>query len=577
MTGILPALSQGQAVSFFELRRPAESSIFIPNMKIALAQMNPTIGDFDGNLKRILDFADRAKGLQADLCVFPEMCLIGYPAHDLLERPTFIDRNLALLKELAGQVHSIGVIVGYVDRIQRRIGKDLRNCAALIDDGKIVSTHTKMLLPTYDIFDERRYFEPASEVHTVEFKGTKLGISICEDIWNDPEFWPKRLYDRDPVAEQVNAGAELLINISASPFTLSKRLLRPEMLRAAARDYGRPLIFVNQVGGNDDLVFDGHSLAYASDGTMLGRCVDFEEDLIVVDTENGTSEIHHCSETDEEAALKALTLGTRDYAHKCGFKSAVLGLSGGIDSALVAVIGARALGAENLLGVSMPSPYSSPGSITDAEALVKNLGIKYEQVRIDGLFKDFEEHLKPVFAGRQPDTTEENIQARIRGVILMALSNKFGHLLLTTGNKSEMAPGYCTLYGDMAGGLAVISDVPKTMVYRLCDYHQSREREIIPRSIITKPPSAELKPDQKDEDSLPPYPVLDAIIERFIERGMGVEEIMKDGFDRTLVEDVVRMIIRNEYKRRQMPPGLKITVKAFGPGRRIPIAQKWRS
>jgi NAD+ synthetase len=545
-------------------------------MKIALAQMNPTVGDFDGNLKRILDFIERAKKEQADLCVFPEMCLIGYPAHDLLERPAFIDRNLNALQELAAQVNGIGVIVGFVDRRQGNIGKDLRNCAALINEGKVVSTHTKMLLPTYDVFDERRFFEPATEVHSAEFKGTRLGISICEDIWNDPEFWPKRLYDRDPVAELVSAGADLLVNISASPFTLSKRLLRPEMLQAAARHYGKPLVFVNQVGGNDDLVFDGHSLAFAADGTMLARGVDFEEDLVVVDIETGTGEIHPCAETDEEAALKALTLGTRDYAHKCGFKSAVLGLSGGIDSALVAVIGARALGPENVLGVAMPSPYSSPGSISDAEALVKNLGIRYEQVRIDDLFKDFSEHLAPVFAGREPDTTEENIQARIRGVILMALSNKFGHLLLTTGNKSEMAPGYCTLYGDMAGGLAVISDVPKTMVYRLAK-EINREREVIPSTIINKPPSAELKPNQKDEDSLPPYPLLDGIIERFIERGMGVEEIVSEGYDRAIVEDVVRMIIRNEYKRRQMPPGLKISVKAFGPGRRIPIAQKWRS
>ena len=544
-------------------------------MKIALAQINPIVGDFDGNMKQILSFIEKARQKQADLCVFPEMCLVGYPAHDLLERPSFIDRNLRALDELAAQVHGIGVIVGYVDRNQRIVGKDLRNCAAFIYDGKVVSTHTKMLLPTYDVFDERRFFEPANEVHTVPFRGRQLGITICEDIWNDPEFWPKRLYDRDPVAELVNAGADILINISASPFTLSKRVLRPRMLQAAAKHYGKPLVFVNQVGGNDDLVFDGHSLAFGPDGYLWARAVDFKECFVMVDIGNASGEVLACSETDDEAALKALTLGTRDYALKCGFKSAVLGLSGGIDSALVAVLGARALGSQNVLGVSMPSPYSSPVSITYAEALVRNLGIQYEQVRIDGLFKEFNERLAPVFAGRQADITEENIQARIRGVILMALSNKFGHLLLSTGNKSEIAPGYCTLYGDMAGGLAVISDVPKTTVYRLVA-EINKNGEIIPSSTITKPPSAELKPDQKDEDSLPPYPVLDDIVEQFVERGMGIDEIVAKGYERSVVNDVVRMIIRNEYKRRQMPLGLKITVKAFGPGRRIPIAQKWR-
>jgi NAD+ synthase (glutamine-hydrolysing) len=503
------------------------------------------------------------------------MCVTGYPSHDLLEHAVFVDQNLKCLHALARQVHDIAVVVGYVSPNPEPVGKPMQNSAAFIKDGRIVSTHAKMLLPTYDVFDERRYFEPAREVHVAEFAGRRLGISICEDIWNDPDFWPKRIYERDPVAEQVSQGAEILINISASPFTLEKRSLRPEMLGSAARHYGRPLIFVNQVGGNDDLVFDGHSLAFGPQGELWARAAEFEEDLVVVDTNSGAGDTAELAATEEDAALEALVLGTRDYARKCGFRSAVLGLSGGIDSSLVAVIGARALGPDNVLGVSMPSRFSSPESTRDAEALVKALRIHYRSIPIDRLFTAFLGELAPVFEGREFDVTEENLQSRIRGVILMALSNKFGHLLLSTGNKSELATGYCTLYGDMAGGLSVLSDVPKTLVYRLARA-VNESAEVIPTSVLTKPPSAELKPDQTDEDSLPPYDKLDRALECFVEKRMDVAQIVGQGLDGNLVSDVVGMVIRSEYKRRQTAPGLKITAKAFGPGRRMPIAQKWQ-
>ncbi len=544
-------------------------------MKIALAQINPTVGDFEGNLRSIRDNIAKARAMGANLCVFPEMCITGYPSHDLLERAAYIDRNLEAVNALAREVRDIAVIVGFVSRNTNGVGKELHNSAALIKDGKIVSTHSKMLLPTYDVFDERRYFEPATEVHTAELDGRKLGMTICEDIWNDPDFWPKRLYDRDPVAELIEKGAEILINISASPFTLEKRTLRSEMIKSIAGNYKIPVLSSNQVGGNDDLVFDGHSLAYGPKGQLWARGAEFEEDLIVVDIDAGSGEVRDHSPTDEAAALKALALGTRDYTRKCGFNSAVLGLSGGIDSALVAAIGARSLGPENVLGVAMPSQFSSPESVEDARVLAENLGIQFQIIAIDSLYDTFVKQLSPVFEGREFDITEENIQARVRGVILMALSNKFGHLLLSTGNKSELATGYCTLYGDMAGGLAVLSDVPKTLVYRLAQ-EINREKEVIPRSTMQKPPSAELRPNQKDEDSLPPYVTLDSILSHYIEKGMDVDQIVKHGFDRKVVSEVVSMVIRNEYKRRQTAPGLKITVKAFGPGRRMPLAQKWR-
>jgi len=543
-------------------------------MKIALAQINTTVGDLDGNLDRVRRTLESARRHGADLCVFPELALTCYPPHDLLERSRFIDRNIETLDMLRADTADIAIIMGFAERNSGASGKGLRNSAALIDGGKVVSVHSKTLLPTYDVFDERRYFEPASKVHTVEFRGCRLGISICEDLWNDPDFWPHRRYDRDPIRELVDCGADLLINISASPFTLEKRKLRPEMLQAAARNYGRPILFVNQVGGNDDLVFDGHSLAVGPDGSIWARGREFEEDLVMVDTDAGSGDVFEPVKSDPAAAVEALVLGTRDYARKCGFGSAVLGLSGGIDSALTAVIGARALGHENLHGIVMPSRYTSDQSMRDAMGVAEALGIPVQLIPIDEIFDTFVEKLAPAFADRSPDVAEENLQARTRGVLLMALSNKFGHLLLTTGNKSELATGYCTLYGDMAGGLAVLGDVPKTMVYELCE-EINRQSPVIPRSILEKAPSAELRADQTDQDSLPPYEILDGILKLHIQEGLDSDEVVKQGFDRETVEKVLHLVRINEYKRRQTPPALKITSKAFGPGRRMPLAQKW--
>lgn len=543
-------------------------------MKIALAQINTTIGDFDGNVDKILEFANRARESGAELCVFPEQCIPGYPAHDLLERPRFIDHNLRALEKITTEVRGIAVIVGFAERYDAEWGKGLYNSAALIDDGQVVSIHRKSLLPTYDVFDERRYFDPSHEVRVCNFRGVRLGITICEDIWNDPDFWTRRLYPVDPAAELVNMGVDMIINIAASPFTIEKRHLRRDMLKAAAVDHGVALLYVNSVGGNDDLVFEGVSQAYSSDGKLLARGKEFEEDLVLLDTVTCEGDLRAGQPDDEVAALNALILGTRDYAQKCNFKSGLLGLSGGIDSALVAAIGAVALGAENLEVVLMPSRYSSQGSIDDSLELARNLGLKHRTIPIDDLFSEYLDTLEPVFQGLANDTTEENIQARIRGNILMALSNKFGHLILTTGNKSELATGYCTLYGDMAGGLAVISDVPKKMVYRLCEVI-NRNGEIIPRSIIEKPPSAELSENQTDQDSLPAYDLLDAILEQHIVHGSDHPAIVSQGFDPDLVDQVLSLVRRNEYKRRQAPPGIKLTSKAFGFGRRIPIAQKW--
>lgn len=544
-------------------------------MKVALAQVNCTVGDLDGNVRRVLGFARRARDLGADLCLFPEQCLPGYPAHDLLERPGFIRRNWEALQQVAAEAPDIGLVVGWAERGTHKWGKRLFNSAALIFGGQVASVHRKCLLPTYDIFDERRYFDPGGAVTVAEFGGVRLGITICEDIWNDPDFWREPLYDRDPVRELVEAGAEVILNIAASPFTLQKRHLRREMLSAAARDYRRPLLFCNMVGGNDDLVFDGASSAFGPDGRQWAQGKEFEEDLVLVDLDLGAGDVRGMLPTDEDAALEALTMGTRDYAHKCGFSSALLGLSGGVDSALVAVVAVRALGTENLEVVLMPSRFTRPSSVEDALQLAKNLGVRHRIISIDGVFQTFLDELTPAWAGRATDTTEENLQARIRGTVLMALSNKFGHLLLSTGNKSEMATGYCTLYGDMAGGLAVISDVPKTLVYRLCEV-VNREREIIPRRILTKAPSAELKENQTDQDTLPPYDLLDRILEEHIVGGKDRGELVRAGYEEELVGRVLDMVRNSEYKRRQAPPGLKITSKAFGHGRRMPLAQRWR-
>ncbi len=544
-------------------------------MKIAMAQINPTVGDFGGNLELVERALAEAREQGTELCVFPEMALSGYPPHDLLERPRFVAENLEALERVAGMCRDLAAVIGHVRPNPGEVGKRLLNAAALVGDGRVLSVHAKTLLPTYDVFDERRYFEPAAEVRPVEFRGLRLGITLCEDSWNVPGVFQSRLYERDPVSDLVEAGADLIINVSASPFTLSKRASRPEMLRSTAVRHGRPLVFVNQVGGNDDLVFDGRSEAFAADGTTLARAAELREDLLVFELESG-GEVRDVVANDQDAVLEALELGLRDYAAKCGFASAVLGLSGGIDSALVAVIAARALGAENVLGVAMPSRYSSEGSVRDAEQLARNLGIGFEVVPIDEVYQKFLEALESRLDGEAPGVTEENIQARVRGVVLMALSNREGHLLLTTGNKSELAVGYCTLYGDMAGGLAVISDLPKTMVYRMAErINEVDEKETIPREILEKPPSAELAPGQRDQDNLPPYELLDAVLTRHVDERMDVASLVEQGFDERLVRRVARMVRANEHKRRQAPPGIKVNSKAFGFGRRFPLAQKW--
>jgi NAD+ synthetase len=470
----------------------------------------------------------------------------------------------------------LAVLVGFPEPLADvKTGRPIANAVALIEGGKVVATRYKSLLPTYDVFDEWRYFEPATSVAPVPFRGRSLGISICEDIWNDGDFWPKRLYREDPVEKLVAAGADLLINIAASPFTIEKRHLRPRMLASVARHWQRPLLFVNQVGGQDDLVFDGSSLAIDAKGEIYARAAEHAPDLLVVDPDTRSGEMRPFVASDARSALDALVLGTRDYARRCGFSGALIGLSGGIDSAVVACIASRALGAKNVLGVAMPSRYSSDHSRRDAADLARNLGIEFREIPIEPMFAAYLEQLAPAFAGREPDVTEENLQARVRGGLLMALSNKFGKLLLSTGNKSEIATGYCTLYGDTNGGLAVISDVPKTLVYKIAR-EINAEQPVIPESTLTKPPSAELRPGQVDQDSLPPYDVLDAILAAHVEDGLDSAALLAKGFDRAVVDKVLRLVRTSEYKRRQLPPGLKITGKAFGTGRRYPIAQAYR-
>ena len=543
-------------------------------MKIALAQINPTVGDLTGNEARLLAAYRRGVEAGVEIVVFPELAITGYPPRDLLHKSRFIPDNLAMLERLAAATGETGLLVGYVGRNERQPGREATNSVALLQHGKILATRAKMLLPTYDVFDEDRYFEPAQENAPVDFNGRKIGLTICEDVWNDEAFWDERRYLRNPARELVEAGAEILFNVSASPWHLGKDRLRVEMLSSLVAQIRRPFVYCNAIGGNDELLFDGASLAFDAAGRLITQGAMFSEDFLLLDTDTAAP-ITPTSLADEEALYRALVLGVRDYFQKCGFQSAVLGLSGGIDSALTAVIAVEALGAENVRGVSLPSQYSSQGSLDDARILAENLGIRYDIVPIQPVFEPVKGQLTDIFAGRSEDTTEENIQARLRGVILMAMSNKFGSLLLTTGNKSELAVGYCTLYGDMCGGLAVISDVPKTMVYRLSEWI-NRDREIIPRASITKPPSAELRPDQTDQDSLPPYDVLDAILEAYVVGGKSRTEIVAAGFDQPTVERVARLIDLNEYKRRQAAPGLKITSKAFGVGRRMPIAQRYR-
>ncbi len=543
-------------------------------MKVALAQINTTVGDLAGNETAIRAAYQRGVQAGADLVICPELAVSGYPPRDLLHKTAYLEENRAAIERLAKATGPTGLLVGYVGRNEQRPGREATNAAALMQNGRVLATRVKMLLPTYDVFDEDRYFEPATENLPVEFNGRKIGVTICEDVWNDEDFWRDRRYRRNPATELAAGGASVLFNLSASPWHLHKNRTRRAMLASLAAKTACPVAYCNLVGGNDELVFDGTSLVFNGAGQLIAEGRMFSEDFIVVDLFQAPVVLHQPL-PDEEKIFKALVLGLRDYLHKCGFNSAVLGLSGGIDSALTAVIAAEALGSQNVRGVSLPSQFSSPGSVADARELAKNLGIAYEVIPIQPAFEAVKAQLRPVFIGRAEDTTEENIQARLRGVILMALSNKFGSLLLTTGNKSELAVGYCTLYGDMCGGLAVISDVPKTMVYRVAQW-VNREREIIPHASIVKPPSAELRPNQTDQDSLPPYDVLDAILEAYVVEGHSTAEIVKLGFEEATVRRVVRLIDLNEYKRRQAAPGLKVTSKAFGVGRRIPIAQKYR-
>jgi NAD+ synthase/NAD+ synthase (glutamine-hydrolysing) len=553
-------------------------------MKIALGQINPTVGDFSGNAARIIQFALQARSAGAGLILFPELCVCGYPPRDLVERPSFVARNRATVERIAAETKGIAVICGLVTAAEAATGKKVMNSAALLRDGRIEFIQSKMLLPTYDVFDEMRNFAPAKSQQLFGFCGNQMALTICEDAWNDKRFWNRRLYGVDPVEELVHAGGNFVLNISASPFWMGKRELRRDMLAAIARNQKVPVAMVNQVGGNDSLVFDGSSLVIAPDGEVIAQAKSFEEDLIFFHSQNVDSaklnphklsgDMHPQIEGEEASAYQALVLGTRDYVRKCGFQQAIIGLSGGIDSALTASIAVDALGPENVIGVGMPGPYSSKGSIDDARELAGNLKIRFELLSINEIYEAARHTLEPVFAGMPPDVTEENIQSRARGLLLMSMSNKLGALVLSTGNKSELAVGYCTLYGDMVGGLAAISDVPKTLVYRLSDYVNSR-RTVIPEATIEKPPSAELRPDQKDSDSLPPYDVLDAILEDYVEDSRSAEEIAeRHNFDSDLVRRVIRMVERSEYKRQQAAPGIKISAKAFGYGRRFPIAAK---
>lgn len=546
-------------------------------MKIALGQINPTVGDFSGNAAKIIDFARRAQAAGAGLILFPELSVCGYPPRDLVERPAFVAKNRQTLDRIAAETNGIAVICGLVTPARAETGKSVMNSAALLRDGKLAFLQSKMLLPTYDVFDEMRNFAPAGSQELFDFCGNRMALTICEDAWNDKHFWNKPLYGFDPVEALVRAGGNFVLNISASPFWLGKRELRRDMLATIARSDRVPVVMVNQVGGNDSLIFDGSSLVLNREGRIVAQGKSFAEDIVLFDSATLEGEMHEQIEGEEASAYAALVLGTRDYVRKCGFEQVIVGLSGGIDSALTATIAADAVGRENVIGVGMPGPYSSKGSIDDARSLASNLGIRFELLPISAICDRYTDVLKGVFAGLKEDVTEENLQSRARGCLLMALSNKFHAIVLSTGNKSELGVGYCTLYGDMVGGLAVISDVPKTLVYRISHYVNSI-RPVIPQASLEKPPSAELRPDQKDSDSLPPYDVLDPILEDYIEESHDAVEIAEDrGFDLDLVKRVTRMVDRAEYKRQQAAPGIKISAKAFGYGRRFPIAAKYEA
>ncbi len=542
-------------------------------MKIAIGQINTKIGDFSGNIDKILRYAERAADDLVDLLVMPEMSICGYPPMDLLDYDRFVRENQKAVRRLQKELPpQIAVAVGYVDRTRGTSGKPLQNVVSVLRDGRILHTQAKTLLPTYDVFDEARYFEPAAGRSVFELEGVRIGVAICEDIWWEQESAPGTRYAVDPVKELMDAGADLLLSPSASPFFSGKQELRLGLLEKIGQSSAVPTVYVNMVGGNDNLIFDGCSMMTDSEGRLIKCADEFAEDYLVIDTESAHQPVKLPEVNENEKLRKALVLGVRDYVTKCGFSRVHLGLSGGIDSALVAVIATQALGPENVHSFALPSRYSSEASETDARQLAENLGIGYDILPIEEPFKAILGVMEPVFEGKRPDVTEENIQARIRGTLLMAYSNKFGSLLLTTGNKSELATGYCTLYGDMSGGLSVIGDLLKTQVYELCNHINSSE-EIIPQNIIDKPPSAELRPDQTDQDSLPAYEVLDDILVKYVQENKSADEIAHTGHDMETVREVLKLVGRNEYKRRQAPPVLKVSTRAFGTGRRMPIAR----
>jgi NAD+ synthase (glutamine-hydrolysing) len=548
-------------------------------MKLTLAQLNPTIGDIQGNLAKIEKTLSECGKDSPDVVIFPELFLVGYPPKDLLERPSFIARTQTAIEQLLKISQSFrqgGIIVGAPLPNQQPTGKGIHNSALLIYQGELLFTHHKLLLPTYDVFDEPRYFEPGLQDSVVKFKDIILGVSVCEDAWNDPALWPRRTYHYDPIEAMAKRGANLIINIAASPFYRGKERLRYKIVRSHARKHRIPFVFVNQVGANDELIFDGRSICVDRAGDPIAVFPPFQEHIQTISLDQAGAPSSYEPQEEIESVYQALVLGLKDYMGKCGFNTAILGLSGGIDSAVTCCIAAEAIGRDNVVAVTMPGPYSSSGSVEDSEKLAGNLGIQFEKVPISPVYEAYLKSLRSQLKGREADITEENIQARIRGNILMALSNKFGHLVLSTGNKSELAVGYCTLYGDMSGGLSVISDVPKTMVYELAGYI-NRQSPVIPREIISKTPTAELKENQTDQDTLPPYEVLDQILHYYLDEQYSVEDILGLDFDPETVSWVKRAVDRNEYKRRQAPPGLKVTSKAFGTGRRMPIAAKFES
>ena len=544
-------------------------------MKIALAQLNFTIGYLEGNANKIESACRDAERKGAGLVVFSELALTGYPPKDLLYKPDLISEGEKTLEKLVANLKGPAVLVGVVCRHGGGAGKGLTNSAVMFQNGQVLARADKILLPSYDVFDETRYFQPGNRAVICEWADKKLGITICEDIWNFPDFYDQDIYHSNPVEDLVGRGAEVIVNLSASPYRVGRWQTRMNLGKHIAQNYQRPFVLVNQVAGNDDLLFDGHSFALSAEGEMLAQAKGFEEDLVIVDLDQGHGEKHPTPQCDEEEIFRGLVMGVRDYLNKCGYTRAVIGLSGGIDSTVVLAVAVEALGAENVMGISMPSQYTASESITDAEQLAQNLGVRFSVVPIKELFEAYKKLLNPLYPDKPEDVTEENIQARIRGNILMAVSNKLGSMVLSTGNKSEMSVGYCTLYGDMAGGLSVISDVPKMKVYAIAEWI-NREKEIIPRNIIVRPPSAELRPDQTDQDSLPPYEILDPILEGYVEKHWSVDRLIEEGFDAEVVRQIVRKVDNNEYKRNQAAPGLKVTAKAFGSGRRNPIAQKFR-